>query len=83
MDTTWKKGTKRLKRRRKKVMRITYCIGESPNGLNLARSSSVLSPEGKYQVGNEKEKSARRRTVPRSSTISPNDPEHEDAEGES
>ncbi|KAG5595591.1 hypothetical protein H5410_036823 [Solanum commersonii] len=76
IETTWQKGTKRLKRRRKKSLRIA-------EGLNLAQSSSVLSPKGKDQVGNEKEQLACHRTVSRSSTISPNDPEREDVEGKS
>ncbi|KAG5599673.1 hypothetical protein H5410_031043 [Solanum commersonii] len=57
--------------------------GESLNALNLAQSSSVLSPEWKDQVGDEREQSARRRTFPRSNTISPNDSKCEDAEGKS
>jgi len=43
----------------------------------------VLSPEVKYQFGDEREMSERRRTVSRSSTISPNDSKHEDVEGKS
>ncbi|KAG5571755.1 hypothetical protein H5410_061521 [Solanum commersonii] len=55
----------------------------SPNPSNLTQSSSVLSPEGKDQVGDEREQSAHRRTIPRSNTISPNDSNREDAEGKS
>ncbi|WMV08197.1 hypothetical protein MTR67_001582 [Solanum verrucosum] len=47
------------------------------------KKRSVLSPEGKNQVGDEKEQSACCRTVPRSSTISLNDSERENAEGKS
>uniref|UniRef100_M1D9X8 Uncharacterized protein n=1 Tax=Solanum tuberosum TaxID=4113 RepID=M1D9X8_SOLTU len=43
--------------------------------------SSVLSPEGKDQVGRKKEQSVHRQEVLRSSTMSLNDPEHDDAEG--
>ncbi|KAG5610106.1 hypothetical protein H5410_021387, partial [Solanum commersonii] len=43
----------------------------------------VLSREGKYQVVNEKEQSAHRRTISQSSTILPIDQEREDAEGQS
>ncbi|WMV30642.1 hypothetical protein MTR67_024027 [Solanum verrucosum] len=43
--------------------------------------SIVLSPEGKDQVGGKREQSAHRREVSRSNTMSPNDPEHDDAEG--
>uniref|UniRef100_M1DQ19 Uncharacterized protein n=1 Tax=Solanum tuberosum TaxID=4113 RepID=M1DQ19_SOLTU len=46
-------------------------------------SNSVLISEGKDQVGDEREQSARRRTVLRSSTISPNDSKREYAEGKS
>ena len=38
----------------KKAWGSPNAFGESPNDLNLAQSSSVLSPEGKYQVGDEK-----------------------------
>ncbi|WMV37903.1 hypothetical protein MTR67_031288, partial [Solanum verrucosum] len=42
--------------------------------------SSVLSPEVKDQVGGKREQSVYHREVPRSNTMSPNDPEHDDAE---
>uniref|UniRef100_M1DFP4 Uncharacterized protein n=1 Tax=Solanum tuberosum TaxID=4113 RepID=M1DFP4_SOLTU len=42
--------------------------------------SSVLSPEGKDQVGGKRVQSVHHREVSRSSTMSPNDPEHDDAE---
>ncbi|KAG5632242.1 hypothetical protein H5410_003959 [Solanum commersonii] len=58
-------------------------LGESPNGLNLVQSSSVLSPEGKDQVGDKREQSTRRQTVPRSNTILPNDSKRKDTEGKS
>uniref|UniRef100_M1DXW9 Uncharacterized protein n=1 Tax=Solanum tuberosum TaxID=4113 RepID=M1DXW9_SOLTU len=38
-------------------------------------------PDGNDQVGGTREQLAHRREVLRSSTISPNDPEHDDAEG--
>uniref|UniRef100_M1DXF1 Uncharacterized protein n=1 Tax=Solanum tuberosum TaxID=4113 RepID=M1DXF1_SOLTU len=47
--------------------------------MNYAKS--VLSPEGKDQAGKKREQSAHRREVPRSSTMSPNDLDHDDAEG--
>ncbi|WMV33155.1 hypothetical protein MTR67_026540, partial [Solanum verrucosum] len=47
----------------------------------FAFCSSVLSHEEKIQVGGKREQSAHHREVPRSSTMSPNDPEHDDAEG--
>ncbi|WMV24622.1 hypothetical protein MTR67_018007, partial [Solanum verrucosum] len=56
-------------------------FGESPKGLILVFCSSVLSPERKDQISGEKEQSACHRAVPRSSTMSPNDPKHDDAEG--
>ncbi|KAG5590237.1 hypothetical protein H5410_040751 [Solanum commersonii] len=65
------------------VLTLLFVEGKSLNGLNLAQSSRVLSLEGKDQVGDEKKQSARRRTVPQSNTISPNDPECKDAEGKS
>ncbi|KAG5630763.1 hypothetical protein H5410_002480 [Solanum commersonii] len=63
--------------------RIEWIAGLKRQGLNLAQSSSVLSPEEKVQVGDAKDQSACRRTVPRSSTISPNDSECENAEDKS
>uniref|UniRef100_M1DRN4 Uncharacterized protein n=1 Tax=Solanum tuberosum TaxID=4113 RepID=M1DRN4_SOLTU len=44
-------------------------------------TKSVLSPEGKDQVGGKREQSAHHREVLRSSTMLPNDPEHDNAEG--
>ena len=58
-------------------------FGESPKGLILAFCSSVPSPERKDQIDGEKEQSACRREIPWSSTMSPNDPKHDDAEGQS
>ncbi|KAG5610344.1 hypothetical protein H5410_021625 [Solanum commersonii] len=55
-------------------------FGESPTDHIFAFCSSVLSPEGKDQVSRKTEQSAHRREVPRSSTMSPNDPEHDDVE---
>ncbi|KAG5609698.1 hypothetical protein H5410_020979 [Solanum commersonii] len=56
-------------------------LGKSSNGLNLTQSFSVLSLEGKYQVGDEREQSVHHRTVPRSNTILSNNSKHQDAEG--
>ncbi|KAG5571656.1 hypothetical protein H5410_061422 [Solanum commersonii] len=72
----------------KKDVMDDFCIGKprqskSPKGLNLAQSSSVLSLEGKDQVGYENEQSACRQTLSRSSTILPNDSEREDVEDKS
>ncbi|KAG5571500.1 hypothetical protein H5410_061266 [Solanum commersonii] len=39
----------------KKACGSPNVFGDSPNGLYLAQSSSVLSPEGKDQVSDEKE----------------------------
>ncbi|WMV50507.1 hypothetical protein MTR67_043892 [Solanum verrucosum] len=47
----------------------------------VGEALSVLSPKGKDQVGDEMGQSAYRQVVLRSSTIPPNDPEREDAEG--
>ncbi|KAG5631656.1 hypothetical protein H5410_003373 [Solanum commersonii] len=56
-------------------------VGESSIGLEIAFCSSVLSPEGKDQDGDEMEHSACRRVVSRSCTISPNDSKREEVEG--
>ncbi|WMV18920.1 hypothetical protein MTR67_012305, partial [Solanum verrucosum] len=47
----------------------------------FAFCSSVLTFKGKDQVGKKREQSAHRQEVSRSSTMSPNDLEHNDAEG--
>ncbi|WMV30123.1 hypothetical protein MTR67_023508, partial [Solanum verrucosum] len=47
----------------------------------LAFCSNVLSNEGKDQVGEKREQSTHRQEVSRSSTMSPNDLEHDDVEG--
>ncbi|WMV18448.1 hypothetical protein MTR67_011833 [Solanum verrucosum] len=59
-------------------MRIAEAIGRAAE-----RPSSRLCPEGKDQVGDEREQSAHRRIVSRSSTISSNDSKREEAEGKS
>uniref|UniRef100_M1DVY4 Uncharacterized protein n=1 Tax=Solanum tuberosum TaxID=4113 RepID=M1DVY4_SOLTU len=43
--------------------------------------SGVLSPEEKDQVGGKREQLAHHQVVARSSTMPPNNPEHDDAEG--
>ncbi|KAG5631677.1 hypothetical protein H5410_003394 [Solanum commersonii] len=82
MDTTWQKGRRQLRRTKKKGLRPN-ALGESPNGLNLAHGSSVLSLERKDQIGDEREQLAHHRAVPRSSSLSPNELTREDAEGKS
>ncbi|KAG5570809.1 hypothetical protein H5410_060575, partial [Solanum commersonii] len=52
-----KKEQRQLKERRNEDLRIAEPVGESPIGLILAFCSSVLSPEGKDQIGDEKEQS--------------------------
>uniref|UniRef100_M1DVR6 Integrase core domain containing protein n=1 Tax=Solanum tuberosum TaxID=4113 RepID=M1DVR6_SOLTU len=47
----------------------------------LNKVEGELSPEGKDQVGEKREQSTHHREIPRSSTMSPNDPDHDDAEG--
>ncbi|WMV33221.1 hypothetical protein MTR67_026606, partial [Solanum verrucosum] len=47
----------------------------------FAFCSSLLSPEENAEVGRKREQLAHRREVPRSSTMSPNDTAHDDAEG--
>uniref|UniRef100_M1DA01 Uncharacterized protein n=1 Tax=Solanum tuberosum TaxID=4113 RepID=M1DA01_SOLTU len=51
--------------------------------LELAFEASIASLRifGKDQVNGKREQSAHRREVPRSSTMSPNDLEHDDVEG--
>ncbi|KAG5631944.1 hypothetical protein H5410_003661 [Solanum commersonii] len=53
----------------------------SQKGMKRLKRMNVLNPEGKDQVGGRKEQSAHCREVLRSSTMSPNDPEHDNAEG--
>uniref|UniRef100_M1DSG8 Uncharacterized protein n=1 Tax=Solanum tuberosum TaxID=4113 RepID=M1DSG8_SOLTU len=53
---------------------------ESPKGLILAFCSSVLSPEGKDQIGSKKKQSSYHQAALRSRTMSPNDPKHDDVE---
>ncbi|KAG5599832.1 hypothetical protein H5410_031202 [Solanum commersonii] len=62
-------------------MRITESTWRVTKGSHFAFCSSVLSLEGKYQVGGKREQSMHHRDVPRGSTMSPNDPKHDDAEG--
>ncbi|KAG5585178.1 hypothetical protein H5410_045612 [Solanum commersonii] len=64
-----------------KARKLPSPVGESPIGLEIAFYSSVLSPEGKDQVGDEMEQSNCRRVVPRSSTIIPNNSKCEEAKG--
>ncbi|KAG5586332.1 hypothetical protein H5410_046766 [Solanum commersonii] len=56
-----------------------FCLNNGCKSLSF----SVLSLEGKDQVSDEKEQLALHRIVSRNSTISPNDPEREDAKGKS
>uniref|UniRef100_M1D3M4 Uncharacterized protein n=1 Tax=Solanum tuberosum TaxID=4113 RepID=M1D3M4_SOLTU len=60
------------------IAESTWRVAE---GSYFAFCSSVLSPKGKDQVGGKREQSAHRQEVPRSSTMSPNEPEHDDVEG--
>ena len=78
-----KKEWKGWKERRNEGLRIAESTWRVAEESYFAFCSSVLSPEGKDQVGDEKEHSACRWTVPRGSTISPNDSEREDDEGKS
>ncbi|WMV41395.1 hypothetical protein MTR67_034780 [Solanum verrucosum] len=72
-----------------KIWESSNPFGDSLKGLILTFCSSVMSPERKDQIGGEKEQSACRRAILRSSTMtpndpstmSPNDPEHDYAEG--
>uniref|UniRef100_M1DL42 Uncharacterized protein n=1 Tax=Solanum tuberosum TaxID=4113 RepID=M1DL42_SOLTU len=62
-------------------MRIAESTWRFTEGSYFAFCSSVLSPEGKDQVGGKREQLTHHREVPRNSTMSPNEPEHDDAEG--
>ncbi|KAG5584875.1 hypothetical protein H5410_045309, partial [Solanum commersonii] len=62
-DTTWQEGTRRS----------SSLVGESSIGLEIVFYSSVLSLEGKDQVGEEMKQSTCHRVVSRSCTILPND----------
>ncbi|KAG5631641.1 hypothetical protein H5410_003358, partial [Solanum commersonii] len=77
MDTTSLKGTKRLKRMKKGRPEDQRVHLASHRRAYFAFCSNVLSPEGKDRVGRKREKSAPRREVPRSSTMLPNDPKHD------
>uniref|UniRef100_M1E136 Integrase core domain containing protein n=1 Tax=Solanum tuberosum TaxID=4113 RepID=M1E136_SOLTU len=76
---------KRSKRSRKKEETKIYespnPFGESPTYCIFAFCSSVLSPDEKDQVGGKRKQSAHRREVPRRSTMSPINSEHDDVEG--
>uniref|UniRef100_M1DDY2 Uncharacterized protein n=1 Tax=Solanum tuberosum TaxID=4113 RepID=M1DDY2_SOLTU len=62
-------------------LRIAKSILRVAEGSHSAFCSSVLRPEGKDQVGGKKKQSAHHREFLCSSTMSPNDLEHDDAEG--
>ncbi|WMV32385.1 hypothetical protein MTR67_025770 [Solanum verrucosum] len=66
--------------KKKDGLRIAESTWRVAEGSHLAFCSSVLSPEGKDQVGGINKQSTHHREVLRSSTMSPNDPEHDDAE---
>ncbi|KAG5575471.1 hypothetical protein H5410_055605 [Solanum commersonii] len=68
-----KKEQRQLKERRNEDLSIAEPIRRV--------AKSVLSPEGKDQIGGEKEQSVYRLAIPRSSTMSPNDPKRDDAKG--
>ncbi|KAG5576506.1 hypothetical protein H5410_056640 [Solanum commersonii] len=62
-------------------LRIAESTWRVAEGSYFAFCSSVLSLEGIDQVGEKREQAVHRREVSRRSTMSPNDPEHDDAEG--
>ncbi|KAG5595089.1 hypothetical protein H5410_036321 [Solanum commersonii] len=72
---------KERKERRNEGMRITESTWRVAERSYFAFCSSVLSPEGKDQVGGDREQSVHHREVPRSSTMSPNELEYNDAKG--
>ncbi|KAG5595938.1 hypothetical protein H5410_037170 [Solanum commersonii] len=72
------KAEKNEENERLRIVESTWRVAE---GSHFAFCSSVLIPEGMDQISGKGEQSAHRRDVPRGSTTSPNDPEHDDAEG--
>ncbi|WMV46434.1 hypothetical protein MTR67_039819 [Solanum verrucosum] len=72
---------KERKERKNEGLRIVESTWPVAEGSHFAFCSSVLSPEEKDQVGGNKKQSAHHRAVPRSSTMPPNEPKHDDVEG--
>uniref|UniRef100_M1DGF9 Uncharacterized protein n=1 Tax=Solanum tuberosum TaxID=4113 RepID=M1DGF9_SOLTU len=62
-------------------LRITESTWRVAEGSYFTFCCSVLSLEGKDQVSGKTKQSAHHREVPLSSTMSPNVPEHDDANG--
>ncbi|KAG5599366.1 hypothetical protein H5410_030736 [Solanum commersonii] len=74
-----KRNKKVEKNEENEGLRIAESTWRVAEGYHFAFCSSVLSTEGKDQVGGKKKQSAHRRDVSRGNTMSPNDPEHDDA----
>uniref|UniRef100_M1DKQ6 Uncharacterized protein n=1 Tax=Solanum tuberosum TaxID=4113 RepID=M1DKQ6_SOLTU len=72
-----KRNEKVKKNKENEGLRIAESTWRVAEGSHFAFCSSVLIPEGKDQVGGNGEQSAHHRDVPRGSTMSPNDPEHD------
>uniref|UniRef100_M1DSP8 Uncharacterized protein n=1 Tax=Solanum tuberosum TaxID=4113 RepID=M1DSP8_SOLTU len=62
-------------------LRTTESTWRVAEGSYFTFCSSVLSPEGKDQIGGKTEQSVHRQKVPLISTVSANDPEHDDVKG--
>ncbi|KAG5631605.1 hypothetical protein H5410_003322 [Solanum commersonii] len=69
------------KERRNERLRIFESTWQVAEGFYFAICSGVLSPEGKDHVGGEREQLVCHQIVCQNSIISPNDIEHDDAEG--
>ncbi|WMV49556.1 hypothetical protein MTR67_042941 [Solanum verrucosum] len=76
-----KRNEKAEKKRRNEGLRIIEFTWQVAKGSYFTFCSSLLSAEGKDQVGRKMKQSAHHREIPRSNTISPNDSEHDNAEG--
>uniref|UniRef100_M1DI22 Uncharacterized protein n=1 Tax=Solanum tuberosum TaxID=4113 RepID=M1DI22_SOLTU len=85
MKESWtllrKKNEKAEKNEENDGLRIAESTWQVAVGSHFTFCSSMLSAEGKDQVGGKGEQLANRLDVPRGSTMSPNGPEHNDAEG--
>uniref|UniRef100_M1DSY8 Uncharacterized protein n=1 Tax=Solanum tuberosum TaxID=4113 RepID=M1DSY8_SOLTU len=73
-----KRNEKAEKNEENEGPRIAESTWRVAEGSHFAFCSSVLSPEGKDQVGGKAKQSAQCRDVPRGSTMLPNEPEHID-----
>ncbi|KAG5605866.1 hypothetical protein H5410_027358 [Solanum commersonii] len=76
-----KKEQKGQKEQRNEGLRIAESTWQVAERFYIAFCSNVLSTEGKDQVRGKRVQSMHHQEVPQSSTMSPNDLEHDDVEG--